>query len=85
MPLVPELALAALAVLVLFVGLVRRGDPEHWLGWVTFVGVLAALGLTLLTTILFGLVPAIHATRLNVQAALAECGMMPPSTLELER
>ena len=32
------------------------------------------LGLTLLTAILFGLVPAIQATRLDVQAALAEGG-----------
>jgi predicted permease len=36
--------------------------------------VLVALALTLLTTILFGLVPAIQATRVNVQAALAEGG-----------
>jgi predicted permease len=36
--------------------------------------VLVALTLTLLTTILFGLVPAIQATRVNVQAALAEGG-----------
>ena len=33
-----------------------------------------ALGLTLLTAMLFGLVPAIHATRVDVQAALAEGG-----------
>ncbi|MDO8678469.1 MAG: ABC transporter permease [Acidobacteriota bacterium] len=33
-----------------------------------------AVVLTLLTTILFGLVPAIHATRVDVQAALAEGG-----------
>jgi len=32
------------------------------------------LGLTLLTTLVFGLVPAWHATRLDVQAALAEGG-----------
>ena len=31
-------------------------------------------GLTLLTTLVFGLVPALHATRLDVQAALAEGG-----------
>ena len=36
--------------------------------------VVVALGLTLLTTMLFGLVPAIHATRVDVQAALAEGG-----------
>jgi len=35
---------------------------------------LVTLGLTLLTTIVFGLVPALHATRLDVQAALAEGG-----------
>jgi len=46
MPLGPEVALAALAVLVLFVGLVRQGDPGHTLGWVAFVGVLLTLGLT---------------------------------------
>ena len=33
-----------------------------------------ALGLTMLTAILFGLVPALQATRLDVQAALAEGG-----------
>ena len=33
-----------------------------------------AIGLTVLTTILFGLVPALHATRVDVQAALAEGG-----------
>ena len=33
-----------------------------------------AVVLTLLTTILFGLVPALHATRVDVQAALAEGG-----------
>jgi len=32
------------------------------------------LGLTLFTTLVFGLVPAIHATRVDVQAALAEGG-----------
>jgi predicted permease len=32
------------------------------------------VGLTLLTTLVFGLVPAFHATRLDVQAALAEGG-----------
>lgn len=35
---------------------------------------LLTLGLTLLTTVVFGLVPALHATRLDVQAVLAEGG-----------
>lgn len=35
---------------------------------------LVTLGLTLFTTVVFGLVPALHATRLDVQAALAEGG-----------
>lgn len=34
----------------------------------------AASGLTMLTAVLFGLVPALHASRLDVQAALAEGG-----------
>ena len=35
---------------------------------------LVTAGLTLFTTVVFGLVPALHATRLDVQAALAEGG-----------
>lgn len=35
---------------------------------------LVAMGLTLFTTLVFGLVPALHATRVDVQAALAEGG-----------
>ncbi len=35
---------------------------------------LVTLALTLLTTVMFGLVPALHATRVDVQAALAEGG-----------
>jgi NADH-quinone oxidoreductase subunit N len=46
MPLVPEVALLALAVLVLILGLVQQGDPERRIGWVTFAGLLAILGLT---------------------------------------
>ncbi len=46
MPLLPELALFVLAVLVLFVGLVAKGDPHRRLGWLTFVGLLGILGLT---------------------------------------
>lgn len=50
MPLAPELALFALAVIVLLVGVVRRGDPTRLLGWITGFGLLGVLGLT------FGLV-----------------------------
>ena len=46
MPLLTELALFALAVLVLLIGLARRGDPDRSIGWVTFLGLLAILGLT---------------------------------------
>jgi NADH-quinone oxidoreductase subunit N len=46
MPLVPEAALVALAVLVLIVGLVQLGDPKRWIGWITFLGLLGVLGLT---------------------------------------
>ena len=46
MPLVPEVALFALAVLVLVVGLVQQGDPGRRIGWITFLGLLAVLGLT---------------------------------------
>ena len=42
MPLVPELALFALAVLVLVAGLIRQGRA---IGWITFVGLLAVIGL----------------------------------------
>jgi len=43
MPLLTELALFSLAVLVLLLGIVRRGPPA---GWVTLVGLLAIFGLT---------------------------------------
>jgi NADH-quinone oxidoreductase subunit N len=46
MPLLPEAALLALAVLVLTVGLVQQGDPQRRIGWVTFVGLLAIFGAT---------------------------------------
>ena len=46
MPLVPELALLALAVLVLILGLVQQGDPRRVIGRVTFIGLLAVFGLT---------------------------------------
>jgi NADH-quinone oxidoreductase subunit N len=46
MPLIPELALFALAVLVLLVGLVQRGDPGRRIGWVGFAGLIAIFGLT---------------------------------------
>jgi NADH-quinone oxidoreductase subunit N len=47
-PLILELALLALAVLVLVLGLVWRGDPHGRIGWVTFIGLLAVLGLSFL-------------------------------------
>ena len=46
MPLVPELAIFALAVLVLLIGLVQQGDPGRVIGWITLIGLLAVLGLT---------------------------------------
>ena len=46
LPLVPEIALFALAVLVLVIGLVQQGDPGRPIGWVTLVGLLAVFGLT---------------------------------------
>ena len=42
-PLLPELALFALAVLVLIVGIVRRGPAA---GWLTLAGLLTIFGLT---------------------------------------
>ncbi|HLG59876.1 MAG TPA: NADH-quinone oxidoreductase subunit N [Vicinamibacterales bacterium] len=48
MPLVPELALFALAVLVLIVGIVRQGNSGRIVGWVTFVGLIGVFGLTCL-------------------------------------
>ena len=46
MPLVPELALFVLAVLVLFIGLVKQGDPGRAIGWITLIGLLGTFGLT---------------------------------------
>jgi NADH-quinone oxidoreductase subunit N len=46
MPLVPEVALFALAVLVLVVGLVKQGGAGQTIGWFAFIGVLAILGST---------------------------------------
>jgi NADH-quinone oxidoreductase subunit N len=48
MPLVPELALFALAVLVLLLGIARRGDPSGAVRWISFAGLLGVFGLTLL-------------------------------------
>jgi NADH-quinone oxidoreductase subunit N len=48
-PLVPELALFALAVVVLLLGLVWRGGSGQGIGWTTFVGLLGVLGLTFAT------------------------------------
>ena len=46
MPLVLELALLALAITVLLLGLAGRGGPGRRIGWVTFIGLLVVLGLT---------------------------------------
>jgi NADH-quinone oxidoreductase subunit N len=46
-PLVTEVGLAVLAVIVLLIGLVNRGDPNRRIGWITFAGLFALLGLTL--------------------------------------
>jgi NADH-quinone oxidoreductase subunit N len=48
-PLVLEVALLALAVVVLLLGLIWRGDPNGRIGWVAFIGLLAILGLTFQT------------------------------------
>ena len=45
-PLVSEIGLFILAVVVLAVGLVRRGDNGRVIGWITFVGLLALLSAT---------------------------------------
>jgi len=49
MPMVPELALFVLAVLVLFIGLVRQGDSasSRVVGWVTLAGLLFWQGVML--------------------------------------
>jgi NADH-quinone oxidoreductase subunit N len=47
MPLVPEIALFTLAVLVLLIGIVAKGEARG-VGWVTFVGLLGVLALTFL-------------------------------------
>jgi NADH-quinone oxidoreductase subunit N len=47
MPLLPELALFALAVLVLLLGIVRRSH-DRLIGWITLIGLLAIFGLTFL-------------------------------------
>lgn len=49
-PLVPEAGLLILAVLVLLVGIVKRGDPSRVIGWITAVGLLGIVGLTLAST-----------------------------------
>jgi NADH-quinone oxidoreductase subunit N len=47
MPLVPEVGLFVLAVVVLIVGLVKRGDPHRWIGRITLIGLLGIFALTL--------------------------------------
>jgi len=51
----------------------HRGAPWGAVG-MDYRALTVTIGLTLLTTLVFGLVPALHATRLDVQAALAEGG-----------
>ena len=70
MPLAPELALFALAVLVLIAGIVK---PGRAIGWLAFTGLLAILGLLLMTpegAVLFGgieaLIPRISAAGIEV-------------------
>src|SRR5687768_1756380 len=46
LPLRLEVALLALAIVVLLVGLVQQGDPRRWVGWITFAGVVAIFGFT---------------------------------------
>jgi NADH-quinone oxidoreductase subunit N len=63
LPLIPEVALFALAVVVLVMGLIRPSTtageprPRRAIGWITFVGLLAIFGLTVGATegrVLFG-------------------------------
>jgi NADH-quinone oxidoreductase subunit N len=46
MPLVPEIAVFALAVLVLAIGLITQGNAHQRIGWITLIGLLAVFGLT---------------------------------------
>ena len=46
LPLRPELALLALAILVLIIGIVRKGDPGRLIGWITLVGLISILTFT---------------------------------------
>jgi NADH-quinone oxidoreductase subunit N len=48
--LIPELALFALAILVLVGGLVQQGDPAGRIGWFTFAGLIAIFGLTFVSS-----------------------------------
>lgn len=50
MPLAAEIGLFVLAVVVLLIGVLRRGDPQRLIGWITGLGLLVVLALT------FGLV-----------------------------
>ncbi len=50
MPLGPELAVFALAVLVLAIGLITQGNAHQRIGWLTFFGLAAIFGLTFRTT-----------------------------------
>ncbi len=48
MPLAAEIALFAVAVLVLFVGLITQGNAHQRIGWLTLVGLVGVFGLTFL-------------------------------------
>jgi NADH-quinone oxidoreductase subunit N len=45
-PLAAEIATFALAVLVLVIGLITRGNAHRRISWITFIGLLGVLGLT---------------------------------------
>ena len=45
MPLAPEIALFVLALIVLFIGLIRQGNSGRTVGWVTLIGLLGVMGI----------------------------------------
>src|SRR5688572_16266511 len=46
LPLRPELALLALAIAVLVIGLIRQGNAERLIGWIAFLGIAGIFGFT---------------------------------------